>query len=110
MPDLIKVSMEDDGDFLLEVDRYSERIGRGEGAVDVAQETFQKSLDRVRSIADQVAKRLSTLPHQPDRVRVEFGVKFTGEANIILTRTAGEGHFLVEFEWTRRADRDREGS
>jgi Trypsin-co-occurring domain 1 len=107
MPDFIQVPIDGGEAFLLEVDRRTVRVARGDEPVEVAQESFQRSLDRVRVIATQVVDKLSTLSRQPERVRVEFGVKLAAEAGVIVARTAGEAHFVVELEWTRGSDGPR---
>ncbi|MBO3752216.1 hypothetical protein J5X84_39685 [Streptosporangiaceae bacterium NEAU-GS5] len=107
MPEFIEVPVEGGEGFLMEVDRGAVRIGRGDDAVAAAKETFQRSLDRVRVIAGVVVDKLSDLPRQPDRVRVEFGVKLSADANVIVTRTTGEAHFVVELEWTREPSAEK---
>jgi hypothetical protein len=101
MPDYIRMAVDGDrdGEFLLEVDRQLVRVGRGGEPAELAQESLQRSLDRVRVIAAQVVDKLSSIPRRPERVKVAFGVKLTGEANVIVTRTTGEAHFVVELEW-----------
>lgn len=108
MPDFVEVPVEGGEGFLLEVDRRTVRVGRGDEAVEAAKESFQRSLDRVRNIAGVVVEKLSDLPRQPDRVRVEFGVKLSADANVIVTRTTGEAHFVVELEWTKEAGPEAE--
>lgn len=103
--DLVNVPVEGDEAFLVEVDRRKVRVGRGDDTVENAAESFQRSLERVRAIAETVMTSLSDLAQRPDRVRVEFGVKLTGEANVIVTRAGGEAHFVVEIEWERQAQR-----
>ncbi|MFD7132861.1 CU044_2847 family protein [Streptomyces sp. NPDC059894] len=89
------------------MDRQTVRVGRGQDRIDAAGDTLQGSLGRVRDVAGHVFDRLSAMPRKPDRIRVEFGVKLTADANVILTRTAGEAHFVVEMEWEAgRSDSD----
>ncbi|MET9425855.1 CU044_2847 family protein [Streptomyces sp. NPDC006540] len=99
MPEIVRMPVEGGEPILLEVDRRTDRVGRGQDQIDTAGESLQRSLGRVQEIAGHVFDRLSALPRTPDRIRVEFGVKLTADANVILTRTGGEAHFVIEMEW-----------
>jgi hypothetical protein len=101
MAELIEVPVDGGESFLIETDRRLVHVGRGADQLQVAQETFQRSLDRVQEIANLVVGRLSSLARQPDSVKVEFGVKLTGEASVVVTRTTGEAHFVLTLEWQK---------
>lgn len=40
----------------------------------------------------------------PDRISLEFGIKFSAEAGVVVARTATEANFTVSVEWNRPAD------
>ncbi|MEV7891902.1 CU044_2847 family protein [Streptomyces sp. NPDC002817] len=101
MPEIVRMPIEGGEPILLEVDRRTDRVGRGQDHIDTAGESLQRSLERVQEIAGHVFDRLSALPRTPNHIRVEFGVKLTADANVILTRTGGEAHFVIEMEWEK---------
>lgn len=110
MSDLVLMPVDGSEPILLDVDRRIELVGRGQERFESAGESFQRGLARVQEIAGHVLDRLSSLPRRPCRVRVEFGVKLTAEANVILTRTTGDAHFVVELEWNdESASAQRDG-
>ncbi len=37
----------------------------------------------------------------PDQVEVEFSVKLSAGANVIITRTEGEANFRIALRWSR---------
>lgn len=103
MSDVMWVPVEGGEPFLIEVDQRWQRVGRVDERIDMAGETFQRSLARVQAIAGHVFDTVSSLPRSPDRVRVEFGVKLTAEANVILTRTTGDAHFVLDLVWEKKS-------
>ncbi|NUP44726.1 MAG: hypothetical protein HOY76_48790 [Streptomyces sp.] len=99
MPDIVQMPVDGGEPILVEIDRRTTRVGRVQDQFDTAGESLQRSLTRVQEIAGHVFDKLSALPRKPERIRVEFGVKLTADANVILTRTGGEAHFVIEMEW-----------
>ncbi|MFI6803571.1 CU044_2847 family protein [Streptomyces luteogriseus] len=79
------------------------RVARPGQVAAVAQESLQQSLDRIRPIAVAVWEKLRDLPQTPDRVGVEFGIKLSAEAGVIVARGATEANFVVTLEWSRDA-------
>jgi hypothetical protein len=77
----------------------------GEMAV-IATETLQESLRRVRRVGQLVVEQMSSLPRQPAVVKVEFGVKLSGEASVVITKAAGEANFVISLEWHADSTRD----
>ncbi|PWG11860.1 hypothetical protein DF268_19730 [Streptomyces sp. V2] len=78
-----------------------EPIGRPRPAETVgsAAETLREAVDRVRPVVQDVVDSLRAMPRRPDRITLEFGVKVTAEAGVVLARTAAEAHFSVGVEW-----------
>lgn len=77
------------------------REGGGPGA---AADTVRQAVDRVRPAAQDVLNSLRAMPHAPDRVSLEFGVKLSAEAGVVLARAATEAHFKVLLEWESTPD------
>lgn len=67
-------------------------------ALGAAHETFRQALDRVRPALQEVSTTLQTL-NNPDAVTVEFGLKLTVNAGVILASTASEVTFKVTICW-----------
>lgn len=77
-----------------------------------AADTLRQAVDRVRPAVQDVVASLRSMPQAPDRVCLEFGVKLSADAGVVLARAATEAHFKVALEWERqpggtgRADAD----
>lgn len=78
------------------------RATRGEALIESSAETFESGLARVRQVAGALLERLADLPRRPDHIRAEFGIKMTTEAGLVVAKAAGDAHFTLELEWSRR--------
>ncbi|NNN37956.1 hypothetical protein HLK59_48150 [Streptomyces sp. S3(2020)] len=89
-----------------------EPIGRPRPAETVAgaADTLRAAVDRVRPAVQDVVESLRAMPRRPDRITLEFGVKVTAEAGVVLARTAAEAHFSVGVEWETTGGRDASGA
>ncbi|MFE2043365.1 CU044_2847 family protein [Streptomyces sp. NPDC059477] len=67
-------------------------------------DTLRQAVDRVRPAAQDVLDSLRAMPQMPDRVALEFGVKLSAEAGVVLARAASEGHFKILLEWEQQPD------
>ncbi|MER6710628.1 MULTISPECIES: CU044_2847 family protein [unclassified Streptomyces] len=78
-----------------------EPIRRPRPADDVASaaDTLRSAVDRVRPAVSDIVDSLRSMPRRPDRITLEFGVKVTAEAGVVVARTAAEAHFTVGVEW-----------
>ena len=63
--------------------------------------SFSDALDRVQTFAGEALSRMRKYPQPPDRVSVEFGLKFSAKAGIVIAESAGEAHLSVTAEWCR---------
>ncbi|MFF3329288.1 CU044_2847 family protein [Streptomyces sp. NPDC002888] len=81
------------------------RRREGGGAAAAAADTLRQAVDRVRPAAQDVLDSLRAMPQSPDRVALEFGVKLSADAGVVLARAAGEAHFKVLLEWERQPRR-----
>jgi hypothetical protein len=74
-----------------------------------ATETLQDSLRKVRQVGQLVIDQMSSLSRQPAVLKVEFGVKLSGEAGVIITKAGGEANFVLSLEWHAREQNEGVG-
>ncbi|MFE4451656.1 CU044_2847 family protein [Streptomyces sp. NPDC056796] len=77
------------------------RVGRGSELSRASAETLQEALAHVRPAVEAVARSVRDMAQPPDTVSVEFGIKLSAEAGVVVARTAGEANFAVTLEWNR---------
>jgi hypothetical protein len=64
-----------------------------------ASETFESALGSVKNAAAAVLTHMQQLPHRPDALEVQFGVKLSGKIGAVLSAVSGEAHFVVRVSW-----------
>jgi hypothetical protein len=106
---LVKMDLADGGSVLVEVaDAVSApgpvtRGGRVEGLVTDAGATLESALDQLGPVVKGVVTKLREAADWPDEVTVEFSIKLSADANVIIARTAGEANFKISMHWSRAA-------
>ena len=106
---LVKMDLADGGSVLVEVaDAVADpggpvtRGGRAEGLVTEAGATLESALDQLGPVVKGVVSKLREAADWPDEVTVEFSIKLSADANVIIARTAGEANFKISMHWARR--------
>jgi hypothetical protein len=102
---LVKMDLADGGSVLVEVEDAASghvtRGGRAESLVTDAGDTLEHALDQLGPIVKGVVSRLREAADWPDEVTVEFSIKLSADANVIIARTAGEANFRISMSWSR---------
>jgi len=55
----------------------------------------------LRPTAQTVIDQFRTLSDAPDKISLGFGIKVTGEAQLVIAKAASEANFQVSIEWQR---------
>lgn len=76
-------------------------FGRGKEVLGRLSGSFADGLDHVRTFAGEVLTCMKESYEPPDRVAVEFGLKFSAKSGVVIAEMAGEGHVAVTVEWFR---------
>jgi hypothetical protein len=100
---VVEMSLEDGSSILVEVaddEQRLERVGRLSSVVRDTAETLDEALRRVKPAVTTVLNQLRDLATPPDKVKIEFGVKLTAEAGVVIAKAATEANFKLSLEWT----------
>jgi len=104
----VEVPLAEGGSILVEVDQaVAEPVVRGRGGgVDVAQltEPLEAMLAGLRPTAEAVLAQLRGLAESPHEIEVEFAVKLTADARIVIAHAGGEANFRIALRWARTAE------
>ena len=68
-----------------------------------AQKAFQKALAPIKLVANKTLNTLNEIAESPEEVTLKMGLKFTGEANAVLTKVGGEANLEVTIKWTQES-------
>jgi hypothetical protein len=66
-----------------------------------AGQTFETAVEKIGQAAQVVIAKLRTLNDPPGEMEIEFGLKVTTEAGVVIT-AGGEVHYKVTLTWKRR--------
>jgi Trypsin-co-occurring domain 1 len=102
---LVEMPLEHGGSILVEVDDARAgpvtRGGRMDEAVVKAGESLENVLGQIGPAVRGIVAQLRETADWPDEVEVEFAVKLSAGANVIITRTTGEANFRIALRWSR---------
>ena len=102
MNPLLSVPLGDNQHVLVELDGADEGIVRaakpGE-VVGALGEAFGEALGRMRPMAEAIREQFNALPDRPQEVVIEFGLKVTAEAGIVVAHTSGDANFRIALQW-----------
>jgi hypothetical protein len=105
MARVIEVPLAEGGSILVEVDDATDepvlRGRRGPGSPPPLEEPLEQVLAGLGPATRAVLSQLRSLADSPHEIEVEFAVKLTADANIVIARTGGEANFRVALRWTR---------
>jgi Trypsin-co-occurring domain 1 len=103
---LVEFALQEGGVVLVEVDGAAPgpvtRGGRRDELVSKAGESLEQVLGRVGPALRAVVTELRSTAEWPEEVEVEFAVKLSTDANVIIARSGGEANFRVSLRWLRR--------
>jgi hypothetical protein len=104
---LLRMQTDDDTIGLFEIDAPAGDGGFGDVAFDgtvhihKARERLEQSLAEVSAVAQRALDTFRQGARRPDKVEVEFGVKFTAETGAaVFAKAAGEAHLVVKLSWS----------
>lgn len=105
MKRLIEFPLEDNTTLLVEVIEPEQGgivpASRAGEAISKAQQTLEKSLEKVRPAAQFVIKQLRKLHDAPDEIEVAFGLKLSAEAGAVLAAASAEANYAVTLKWVK---------
>ncbi len=78
------------------------RVNRsGESIPEKVQTSFNEAIARLRPAADAVLQAFQGL-HTPAEIGLEFGVKFSAKAGVIIASVDSEAVFKVSLKWSNK--------
>jgi hypothetical protein len=102
---LIEVPLDGADPILMEIDDVGDggivRSARPGEVIGTAATSFEAALERLQPMAQALIARLRDLAERPDGIGVEFGLKMTMDAGLVVAHTSGEANFKVSLQWNR---------
>jgi len=82
-------------------------VVRGDGirsphsVIETASVAFEQALGKIKPICEAIVRQVREAVEQPDEIAVQFGVKLSAEAGVILTSTSGEANLKISVKWKK---------
>jgi hypothetical protein len=100
--DLVRFKTKDGSALYVEVEEDAfglESIARDDAGIAEAGERLEDAIAKARPTIHAVVEALRELA--PDEHQIEFGIKLSAEAGVVVAKTSVEGHFTVTLRWGR---------
>jgi hypothetical protein len=108
MAQVMNIPLDEGGSLYVEVDTRDDkgwtRAGRAQDAAVAVGRTLQQALEPIRPALQTVVDQLRGGVSPPDTIKLDFGIKFSADAGVVVARTATEASFSVSVEWHRSAE------
>jgi hypothetical protein len=66
-----------------------------------ANEAFDTALAGIKPIAQSIMVQLQEAAAEAKEIQVEFGIKLTATAGVVLAKASTEGHCKISIKWAR---------
>ena len=99
---LVKFPLADGNAIVVEVDEEASgtvRASRSDDMIDEAKQTFDQSLNTIRTSTESVINKLQSLTHRPDEIEMEFGFNMSGEFGAVIAKVTAEANYKVTLRW-----------
>jgi len=99
----VELPLQSGGSVVFEVDDPTpDKTYRGnQDVVGKAAESFESVIGHLKPVADALATQLSSFAHAPESVVVEFGVKVTANAGVVIAKAGGEASLKITLSWKK---------
>jgi hypothetical protein len=101
---LIELDLDGGGSVLVEVDGQSSGVTRGGRPADLvtrAGRSLEQVVGELGPSVRAIVSELREAADWPDEVEIEFAVKLSADASVIIARSAGEANFRIALRWSR---------
>jgi hypothetical protein len=102
--EVVRFGLSTGGFLLVEVDEQTggvSRAGRGPDLIATATQTLREAFGQVRAAAEDAIGSFAEMMPAPHEMSIEFGVRLSAEAGVVVAKAGGEANFTVRLSWTR---------
>ena len=107
MSAVLEVPLAEGGSILVEVDEpHDSPAVRGHPAASLPPlaESLEGVLARLGPVARALVSQVRELTDSPQEIEIEFAVKLSADARIVVARAGGEANFRILLKWRRPPD------
>jgi len=100
---LVKFPLADGNVIVVEVDEPETsgtvRASRSDDIIDEAKQTFEQSLNTIKTSTESIINKLQDLIHRPEEIEMEFGFNMSGEFGAVIAKVTAEANYKVTLRW-----------
>jgi hypothetical protein len=100
---LVAVPVEGADPFVMEIDGDVDggviRSARPGEIVATVTQSFDAALERLRPMTRVILAKVRDIAEGPEQIDIEFGLKMTMEAGLIVAHATSEANFKVTLQW-----------
>jgi hypothetical protein len=78
-----------------------QHVSVGGATAEKAKEAFDTALAGIKPIARSIMAQLQDAAAEAKEIQVEFGIKLTATAGVVLAKASTEGHCKIAIKWNR---------
>lgn len=106
MSEVVRFALSTGGFLLVEVDEDIGGVSRAArprtpDMVTTATQTLREAFGQVRAAAEDAIGSFAEMLPAPHELSIEFGVRLSAEAGVVVAKAGGEANFTVRLSWTR---------
>jgi hypothetical protein len=79
-----------------------QQVSLGGAVAEKATQAFDAAVAGIKPVASTIMRQLTAVIPDADEISVEFGIKLTANAGVIVAGTSAEGNCKVSIKWTRK--------
>jgi hypothetical protein len=84
-------------------DDSEERVSIFGGPKTGARPSWGAAVARITPALEEVGRKIASISLRPDEVNIEVGIKFVGEAGVVVARTATEANLVIKMKWISKS-------
>lgn len=110
MLNYIKVSLDSETDIYLETatddfnqneNEMFELVASNCKVIEKTKDYFDKTINQIKAFSNNIANSIKNIPASPDELEVEFSVKFSADAGIIISSVSSEASISIKLKWKK---------
>jgi hypothetical protein len=106
MKQLVKFPLEDGSFIMVETEEPEPaggivKAGRSGEILGEASQTFESTLQTLQPVSSALIEKLRGAANPPNEIKVEFEIKLSAAAGLVISKIGGEANFKVTLDWKR---------
>lgn len=106
MADLIKIQLNNGMSIYLETDQIDESDDlldpvTGNRVIQRTKAFLAETFEQIKEFSSGISESIDRMDFRPDELEVEFAVKFSADAGIIISSVGTEANITVKMKWEK---------